>query len=657
MVTRLRNRFKFWIERQMVRGARYRLLVIAAAIGLISVFGGALVLAAGTGFENLGEAVWWAFLRLSDPGYLGDDVGTVNRTVSTVITVLGYVVFLGALVAVMTQWLQARMQRLEAGLTPVARNDHVLVLGWTNRTEAVVRELLLSEGRVRRFLRRQGARDLHIVVLVEAVDARLVQDLEDAVGEAWDDRKVTLRSGSPLRIEHLERVDYRNAAAILIPASEFGPGGAASVDTRTVKILLSLAHAGGADGADRPLPYAVSEIFDARKLPVARRAYGGELEVVASDAVVSRLLAQNARHPGLSRVYTELLTRGDGNEIYIRELPELAGRTFEELAGLFSRSILLGAVRREGDSYRTFLNPRPGFRVAEGDRLVLLARAYDDAVPVRGATPLPARRGEPRAAAPGTGTRRRILILGWSHKVPSLIAEFGTYPGERFDIHVLSRVPVDRREKVLARYGVGGDRIRLRHSEGDYAEQTELEAADPGGQDVVLLVGSDRLRSEDESDARTILGHLLLQEMLAGGARTAAPTEAGTGERPVVIVELLDPENVPLLDAGRGEVIISPLILSHVLAHVALRRELRAVFDELFTAGGAEISFRPATTYGLEGPAVTFRALGEAALARGEIAIGLRSGPGAGGLHLNPPASAEWTLREALQVVTVETYA
>ena len=120
-----------------MRGASHRLLLIAAALGLISVFGGAAVLRAGTGFEDFGEAVWWAFLRLSDPGYLGDDVGALNRTVSTVITVAGYVVFLGALVAVMTQWLEERMERLESGLTPVARDDHVLVLGWTHRTETV----------------------------------------------------------------------------------------------------------------------------------------------------------------------------------------------------------------------------------------------------------------------------------------------------------------------------------------------------------------------------------------------------------------------------------------------------------------------------------------------------------------------------------------
>jgi hypothetical protein len=38
-----------------------------------------------------------------------------------------------------------------------------------------------------------------------------------------------------------------------------------------------------------------------------------------------------------------------------------------------------------------------------------------------------------------------------------------------------------------------------------------------------------------------------------------------------------------------GEVLISPLVLSYILAQITLRPELRAVFDELFGPGGAEI--------------------------------------------------------------------
>src|SRR5690606_7794786 len=80
---------------------------------------------------SLPDAIWWAFLRLTDPGYLGDDAGAFRRTVSTFVTVAGYVLFMGSLIAIMTQWLRQRMLQLERGLTPIAMRDHILLLGWT----------------------------------------------------------------------------------------------------------------------------------------------------------------------------------------------------------------------------------------------------------------------------------------------------------------------------------------------------------------------------------------------------------------------------------------------------------------------------------------------------------------------------------------------
>ena len=81
----------------------------------IALSAGALVWVIAPEFEALGEAVWWAFLRLSDPGYLGDDEGYITHSVSTVITVLGYVLFLGLLVAILTPWMIQTIERLESG--------------------------------------------------------------------------------------------------------------------------------------------------------------------------------------------------------------------------------------------------------------------------------------------------------------------------------------------------------------------------------------------------------------------------------------------------------------------------------------------------------------------------------------------------------------
>ena len=449
MRSRFTQRLTFRLERLLARGTGYRLLLVAAGLGLISVLAGAAVLWAGSGFGDFGEAVWWAFLRLTDPGYLGDDVGPVNRVVSTVVTVLGYVVFLGALVAILTQWLDERVERLEAGLTPVAGEGHVVILGWTNRTEAVLRELLTSRGRTERFLERVGARGLHVVVLAKTVNAAVTQELSAALGPAWDEHRVTLRSGTALRPEHLARVDAANASAVIIPASQHG-GAAERADTHTLKALLSL----GRGGSSGRLPYVVAELLGTDKALLAERIYPGEIEAVRSHAVVSRLLAQNVRNAGLSHAYNQLLTHGRGADIFIRDALELAGQSVGRARRRFPRAILMGLVRPEGGELGSLLNALPDLVIQRDDRLVLLARDYDQtrpdessaSVPDPPEVPVGPREPAERTAA---GTPLRVLLLGWNHTVPALLEEFGSYPGERFDITDVSMLPVEERTHRL----------------------------------------------------------------------------------------------------------------------------------------------------------------------------------------------------------------
>ncbi|MEX0891000.1 MAG: ion channel DMI1 [Gemmatimonadota bacterium] len=651
MHQRLLNRLKFILERLMVRGARYQLLVVACVIGLVSVLAGGLVHWWGHGWElDFGESLWWAFLRLTDPGYLGDDrlgeVGLLAVVVSTLLTVAGYVLFLGALVAILTQWLIEAMEELESGLTPIALNDHILVLGWTNRTPTIVKELLLSEGRVRRFLRRRRTRTLNIAVLAEKVTAALRQDFRDRLGSLWNERQITLRTGTPLRLEHLRRVDFANAAAIVLPATDFAAGGTAANDTRIIKTLLSITNHPAAREADRVLPLVVAELFDARKIRVARRAYGGDVEILASDAIVSRLVAQNVRHPGLSRVFRELLTHGRGNEIYVRDCGALAGRRLQDLAAAFPEAVLLGAVRRDARSYRPFLNPPDGFTLEPGDGLVLLARSYAETAPDPAAVGAPVVRGLPPVSEPPVAAARRILVLGWSHKVPALLEEFDSYVGEVFEIDVVSTVSVEERETRLRRRAFEPARVRATQLDADYTAPSDLARLEPAGYDNIVMMGSDWLGSGEESDARTIMGYLLLREIL--------PVTGG----PELLVELLDPGNVGLFRKRPGEVLISPLILSHMMAQVALRRELRAVFDELFGARGAEIQFHAARPY-TGGAPVEFADIARAAAAGGAIALGVVTRRPHDELHsllrLNPSARTRLELSDHDQVVILTT--
>lgn len=658
MPGRLRNRATFLIERLLLRGPLWRILVIAIAIALIAGIGGLLALAVGEPFRGAGEAVWWAFLRLTDPGYLGDDVGAWRRTISTALTILGYVVFLGALIAVMTQWLNQVMRDLDRGLTPIVASGHVLILGWTDRTPAIVRELILSEGRVRRFLRRHGRRSLRVVILAEQVGPELIQELRERLGDRWDSRRIIVRSGTPLRLAHLRRVDFLNAGVIMLPGADFGkraPGAAeqhsgdvTAADTVAVKTLLSIASHATGRGVTRAPPI-VAEIMDARKTAIVENAYPGPVEVVPSDRIVSRLIVQIIRHPGLSYVATEILSHSRGNAVHLREHPALAGTAAGDLQARFERAVVLGLVRRDGQIARPMLNPPPATPLAPDDRIVLLARDYADTEPEPPSNPAAAGfdgnlRSHP---TPVPATARRILLLGWSHRIPALVSELDALGFERFEVDVLSGMPAAERERRLLEYGPAPSRVRVRHLEGDYTTPSRLAAAEPAGYDNVVLLASHWLETREESDARTILAYLLLRDILVRESR------------PGLVVELMDAGNLALFRERPGEVIVSPQIISHMLAQVALRPGLAGVFDDLFGPEGAEILFRPAGTCGLAGREIGFAAVQAASAARREIALGVRftreRDGHAGGIRLNPSRRARWTLDDDDEIVALVT--
>lgn len=638
---RLKNYLKFRVERLLLLGVHFHLLVIASLIGLVALGGGLLVQETDTPFDDHETAIWWAFLRLTDPGYLGDDEGLARRVISTVVTVLGYVLFMGSLIAIMTQWLNHTIRNFERGLTPIVRRNHILILGWTNRTSEIVSELMRAEGRVRRFLQLRGARGLHVVILSEDVSLERTMELRRALGGLWNAGKITFRSGIPLRIEHLERVDFQNASAIILPGAEFAYGSADESDTRIVKTLLSISNQGEKRDVTKALPLLVTEIFDSDKVFMAQRAYRGFLEILASDVFIARCMAQNVRHPGLSHVFHDILSHGLGNEVYIRTSEQFADFRFGDLSGAYPKAVLLGVVRPEGETFCPLLNP-PGDLILETeDRLVFLAQNYEDCEPLKNYQIEHISHKFQEVPYVREKSNRRILILGWNHKAVDLLKEFGRQIDEQFEVAVLSIVPSTQREAEIEQKGIDPHRVVVTHCEGDPTSLSDLKEIEPGGYDNVVILGSDWVETQEESDARTIVGHLVLRNVLDDEAR----------RKPEILVDLLDFDNVALFEDYDTEVLVTPMIASHVLAQVALRREINVVYEELFGAGGAEICFRRVSDYGIAGQNVSFGELQEMSACRGEIALGIRVQNG--GVVLNPAHDEPYNLSESDDLIVL----
>jgi hypothetical protein len=629
------DRVKFFVERQFVKGALFQLLVVGAIIALISITGGLLAFPAGEG-EDVGDAVWWAFLRLTDPGYLGDDQGSWLRFVSTILTVSGYVVFMGTLVAILTRSLIARMTALERGLTPVAFRNHVVIIGWNSRTLPLIRELLSASGSMRQHLLGHDSSRLKLVVLAEDMSALQAEELRAEPGIGRKARQIVLRSGSALQPDALHRAACLNAAAVIIPSDSHELNSLVSADVETIKALMSLDALARRQNVTRP--FVVAEIQDLRKLPIARRAYSGPLQVVPGDATIASLMAQNLIHPGLSEVYNELLTDQSGNEFYVRSGEHFAGDSLASIAVRCPRAVICGLLRREEEHWRVQLNAPSDTVVTETDKVVFIAPEFNDTQPLKASgyrlNPLERKALDDKHKPANRLTKKKVLILGWNDRLPALVHELGSYRQYRFELDIVSILSAQERENFIDRYHMGSIKAQCRHIETDFMQEGELYDIEPAQYDSIVLTSSDRVNSGEEADARAIVGQSILEEHLKQ-----------TDDPPQLLVELSDPDNAILLGHQRGETIISPLILSHLLAQVALRPELRLVFDELFTEGGAEIYFRPTGDYGIKG-SLPFWKLEALVAERGETALGVYYHESHQGrrLQLNPERDAACNL-------------
>lgn len=642
MLDRFKNKIKFLLERLLVRGAFYQLAFIATLILLIATLSGFLAFFLTDAFK-LEEAIWWAFLRLTDPGYLGDDQGIILRSISTFVTICGYVFFMGALIAIMTQWLNRKIKKLESGLTPITDKNHILILGWTNRTPTIVNEIVNSTERTKRFLKRIGSKNLKIVILTEEVDSNLSYEIQQELGKNWNPWQITFRTGNPLNIESLERVDFKNASVIIITGDEFSMGNADVIDARGIKILLSIMHNSKVKIAKK-LPYVVLELFDTRLFEIANDSYEGEIEVLTSDEIITRLIAQNVRHRGLSTVYKEL-TSTQGNNIFLPEIKELEGRNFYELIDLFPHSIAVGLVRNEGKEIQTILNPNDELKLLKDDKIIMISKSLENAKfkkNVKFETQKPTFEIKPYHEI----INKRILILGWNHRVPLILQEFDSYENENFELDVLSLVPIEERQLQLQKFNVLTHNIKLTNLIGDFTSPFEIKKAIQKNYNSIVLVGSDWLETHEASDARTILGYLVLQKILKE-----------ENLNPDILVELFDKENEKIIKNENAEVLFTPVIISHMIAQISLKREISKIYDELFTVGGAEIYFKSPKEYSLSEEKTTFNALQKEIFSKGDILLGLYyQNPQEEKLLLNPPKGDKLELTKDLELVVLTTY-
>lgn len=296
---------------------------------------------------DLGAAFYWAVttvLGQGDASYVSGPVGWAMGWLLGLFGVAIVATITGALVGFVIDFLLKEGQ----GMGAAGYKDHIVVCGW-NTT----------------------ARDLLEELSTDAYDGEVVL-IHDAESNPAGSGVYFVR-GDSTNESDLKRAGIETArSAIICPADASN-----EADMHSILTVLAIETIA-------PRVRTVVEVNNPAHVAHFRRAQVDE--VLVTSRLASRLLARSAIYPGLSELVTDIVSGGEGSELYRVKLPEhLHGKTIDEVsADLRSHhSATLVAVSRDGV---THTNPATDFALQPGDDLVVVAESLGTLQPLRAAT-------------------------------------------------------------------------------------------------------------------------------------------------------------------------------------------------------------------------------------------------------------------------------
>jgi len=294
--------------------------------------------------ESFFDSFNWGFATVLGRGDAAFVSSPGGRAVSWLLILFGVAMLgmiTGALVAVVIDFLLKEGQ----GLGAAGHRDHIVVCGWNSTARDLIAELRGDDYKQK------------VVVLAIADKNPAGQGVYFVRGDATD-------AGD------LERAGIADASAALV----FPTDASDESDMHSILIIMAVK-------AVAPQVRTVAEVNNPRNEPHFRRAEVDELLVTSK--IASHLLARSALYPGLSAIVTDIVSGGEGSELYRITLPDAyIGQSIDTVAARLrsEHQATLLSVNRGG---RAFVNPPTDFVLALGDDAVVVAESLGTLAPLK----------------------------------------------------------------------------------------------------------------------------------------------------------------------------------------------------------------------------------------------------------------------------------
>ncbi len=294
-------------------------------------------------FESMFDAFNWGFATVLGQGDSAFVTSPGGRLIGWVLILFGVAMLgtiTGALVAMVIDFLLKEGQ----GLGASGYKGHIVVCGWNTTARDLINELRGDDYRSK-------------VVVLADLD-------KNPAGDG-----VYYVRGDATNESDLERAGIRDASTALV----FPHDPSDDADMRSILTIMAIEHAA-------PGVRTVAEVNNPRHEAHFRRANVDELLVTSK--IASHLLARSALYPGLTGLVTDIVSGGEGSELYRIALPDAyVGLSIDAVAARLRtehRATLL-SVNRGGHA---FVNPGADFVLELGDDAIVVAESLGTLAPL-----------------------------------------------------------------------------------------------------------------------------------------------------------------------------------------------------------------------------------------------------------------------------------
>jgi len=602
------------------------------------------------------EVLWVSLMRLLDPGTMGQDLGWGFRVAMLAITSLG-LILVSTFTGLMTNVIALRIETLRKGKTKVVENGHTVILGWAPQIFPIIQELIIAN---------ECENDGCIVVLASEDKLKMEEEIRKKINNTKNTR-VICRTGYPADCDDLNLAGAASAASFIVLSSPFSDSGNihlkqgsdvdnvlswhfSNSDAYLLKTVLAIKKIWNeqvitCDTNVKSLPTIVAEIHSPENIVVAKNIgnYDNKecLALVSYSEVLSRIIAQTCRTPGLSLVYSDLLNF-EGQEIYQHKLPQLVGMKYFELLFAVDDATVIGI--QQGNRLR--INPPMDTVYRREDEIIVIAK---DRKTVKVSNDrFPIDENAIRYSELAIATPENTLILGWNRIVPRVIFELEQYVAPQSIIKVVSKCRIEEYEEWTKK------KTQIKNQEVEFVNEDPARSESLNKIDFInlkfkraIIFGDATNRSPEESDAHAIMTLLKLRKLVANLPREDDYEMS-------IVTEIQDYRNKSLFEEAKiDDFIASNHIISMLLSQVSRNKNLNEIFSEQFSSKGTVIDFILATNYLNSSTPVTFATVIEACRKKNQTAFGFRKKNEANdrdknfGIYINPPRNtlihfAQW---------------